>query len=54
MRMRYLSLTASPVAVAVALGAAVLLHLSSGGSPAQASNYCPNTGSPLGPFQIES
>ncbi len=54
MRMRYLSLTASPVAVAVALGAAVLLHLSSGGSPASASHQCSNTGSPFGPFDIET
>ena len=54
MRMRYFSLTASPVAVAVALGAAVLLHLLSGAGPVVASNYCANTGSPLGPFDIES
>ena len=54
MRMRYLSLTASPVAVAVALGVAVLLHVSSGGSPVLASHLCPNTGSPFGPFDIES
>ncbi|MCI0839959.1 MAG: hypothetical protein J4O00_10090, partial [Chloroflexi bacterium] len=52
--MRYFSLTASPVAVAVALGAAVLLHLLSGAGPVVASNYCANTGSPLGPFDIES
>ncbi len=52
--MRYFSLTASPVAVAVALGAAVLLHLFSGASPAVASDFCSNTGSPFGPFEIES
>ena len=52
--MRHLSLTASPVAVAVALGAAVLLHLFSGASPVVASDNCANTGSPLGPFEIES
>ena len=54
MRMRYLSLAASPVAVAVVLGAALLLHLSSGGSPASASHLCANTGSPFGPFDIQS
>ena len=54
MRMRYSSLTASPVAVAVALGAAVLLHLLSSGSPASASHLCSSTGSPFGPFDIES
>ncbi len=52
--MRYLSLIAAPVAVAVALGVAVLLHLSSGASPALASHLCPNTGSPFGPFEIET
>ncbi len=54
MRIRYFSLTASPVAVAVALGVAVLLHLSSGANPASASDRCPNTGSPFGPFDIEA
>ena len=54
MRMRYSSLTANPVAVAVALGAAVLLHLLSSGSPASASHLCSSTGSPFGPFDIES
>ncbi|MCH8052390.1 MAG: hypothetical protein IIC86_10280, partial [Chloroflexi bacterium] len=49
-----MSLTASPVAVAVALGAAVLLHLLSSGSPASASHLCSSTGSPFGPFDIES
>ncbi len=52
--MRYFSLTASPIAVAVALGAAVLLHLFSSGSPALASHSCSNTGSPFGPFDIET
>lgn len=54
MRMRYLSLTASPIAVAVALGAAVLLQFSSGGSPALAGHQCPNTGSPFGPFAMDT
>jgi hypothetical protein len=54
MRRQFLSLAASPLAVAVALGAAVLLQLSSGGGPALASHQCPNTGSPFGPFQIEA
>ncbi len=53
MRIQYLSLTASPLAVAVALGVAVLLHLSSG-SPASAGHQCANTGSLFGPFDIET
>jgi len=52
--MRYLSMAVSSVAVAVALGAAVFLYLAPGGSPALASHSCPNTGSPFGPFEIET
>ncbi|HEY5625925.1 MAG TPA: hypothetical protein VIT93_05510 [Dehalococcoidia bacterium] len=47
-------MTAVPIAVAVALVAAVLLQFSSGANPAVASDQCPNTGSPFGPFDIDS
>jgi hypothetical protein len=51
---RQLRLAARPGVIAAVVIASVALYLTSDPSPAAAHHFCPNTGSPFGPFEMDT